>query len=294
MDYICLGHNVLTTSRHFDIPEPTIRYWKRRYSPRDLSTLEDRSKRPQKVREPMIGWEVKEKVVQLRQKYPRWGKVKIQMLLLKEEGVRVGQSTIQAVINRNGLRRVPAKKRYRRTKRKHMYEVPGDVMRKPGGLVYLDVKHLSLPGSRRVYQFTAIDNATRLLYARVYKKITSESGKKFLCKVIKKLPIKDIKYVGSDNGSEFQGLLEKELKRRDIPHVFSSPRSPKQNPFVERVIRTMVDEVYSVFGTELNVRKQQETLNKYMYIYNHIRPHHGIKLRTPMQEYARLSKSGNS
>ncbi len=295
MDYIEEGNSVLKASRHFDIPEPTVRYWRKRYIPQDLNTLNDESKKPHNVRESLIGWEVKEKIIRLRLRYPSWGKKKIQLLLLNEEGIRVGRSRIQAVINHAGLKRAAIKRRYhRRVSRRHMYEVPEEVAKKPGGLVYMDVKHLTLPGGRRVYQFTAIDHATRLLYARIFYKITSESGKKFLAKAIKHFPFKKIEYVGSDNGSEFLGLLEKELTRREITHVFSSPRSPKQNPFVERVIRTTIDDVYSIHGTELNINDQQAVINAYLNDYNYVRPHDSLQDRTPIAEYDRLCKLYNS
>ena len=53
MDYYhSRGCNVSLTCRHFDIARQTFYRWKRRYDPKDLSSLEDRSRQPRHVRKP--------------------------------------------------------------------------------------------------------------------------------------------------------------------------------------------------------------------------------------------------
>jgi len=150
----------------------------------------------------------------------------------------------------------------------------------------MDTKHLYLPDGSKVYQFTSLDHATRVLMVRLYTRITSVCGRDFLTHVQQRFP--HIRYVGTDNGSEFLGDLQKELDRQKIPHVFSSPRSPKQNPFVERVIRTIIDEVYLVRGQEYNRLTQQEVLDEYVHDYNYNRPHWSLDLRTPMEQFQLL------
>ncbi len=171
-----------------------------------------------------------------------------------------------------------------------MYAVPKEVLNQPGGLVYIDVKHLYLPGGLKVYQFTGIDHATRLMRIMLSSGISSLSGRNFLNYLQKEYPFESIQYLGSDNGSENLGLLDKELERRKIVHVFSSPRTPKQNPYVERAIRTVIDEVYYYQGLEISMKEQQEKLNEYVKIYNEIRPHHSLEMRTPKEEYDRLKR----
>ena len=51
MDYYqSHGHNARLTRRHFDISPQTFYRWLRRYNPRELVTLEERSRRPQRRR----------------------------------------------------------------------------------------------------------------------------------------------------------------------------------------------------------------------------------------------------
>jgi len=290
MDYIHKGNSVLKASRHFDIPEATIRYWRNKYDPYNLKSLEDTSRKPKNTRRSPVNLEEAQVVIELRLKYKGWGKQKLQ-ILLKKKNIYIGQTRIQKIINEAGLKRIPAAKRkyYQRKNRRHMYAVPKDVLKEPGGLVYVDVKHLYLPGGQRVYQFTGIDHATRLMRIMLSTGITSLSGKNFLDYLQKEYPFERIRYLGSDNGNENLGLMDKELEKRKIIHVFSSPRTPKQNPFVERVIRTVIDEVYYYEGLEISMRKQQEKLNEYVKIYNEVRPHHSLKMRTPHEEYDRLN-----
>jgi putative transposase len=194
----------------------------------------------------------------------------------------MGQSRIQQIVNGSGLRRLPlVKQPYRRKNRRHMYTVPREALLLPGGLVYFDVKHLWVAGTGKMYQFTALDHATRILVLQLYQRITSLSGREFLHKVQEVCP--QIQYVGSDNGSEFAGLFQEDLDRQKIQHVFSSPHSPRQNPYVERVIRTVIDEVYCVRGTEYSIERQQEVLDTYVKEYNEKRPHWSLGLKTPME-----------
>lgn len=293
MDYIDKENSIRQASRHFDKPEATIRYWRRKYNRWKLSSLEDESRRPKEVRTSKVLFEVIERIVELRQEYG-WGKVKLQVLL-KREGIQVGQTRIQKIINQTGLKRIKSKgKNKLRRNRKHMYSVPKEVLEQPGGLVYLDVKYLYLIPGQYAYQFTAIDHATRMLRIRLFTRITSRCGKLFFEYLDKHFPFDRIQYIGSDNGSEFLGELEKELKERKIEHVFSTPRSPKQNPFVERVIQTTIKDIYLRKGTEITIKKQQEVLDKYMQIYNEIRPHESLGLKTPMEQFNLLRNRSTS
>lgn len=292
MDFLASGHNVAETSRHFFVAESTIRFWKKRYNPIRPKSLEDRSHRPKQVRYSPVVWRVQEQIIELRKKY-KCDKVKLQCKL-KKFGISVGQSRIQKIINQAGLKRQKAKRKRVKRNRTHMYAVPKEQHKRPGGLIYLDVKHLMLSGGRKAYQFTAIDHATRYLFAQSYKRIRSQETVAFLEYIQKQIPFEAIEYIGTDNGSEFLGDFEKALEEKDIPHVFSSPRSPKQNPFVERVIRTVVEEHYQRRGVAPTLEELNEKLEEYVKSYNMEREHYGIELRTPYEQLIMLQSENNS
>ncbi len=291
LDYLT-SHSIAQASRHFDTPEATIRFWKKRFNPYRPSSLENRSHRPIHCRYSPLVWRIQEQIIELRKKY-KCDKVKLQCKLRKL-GIVVGQSRIQKIINQAGLKRIRKKRSPIRRNRNHMYSVPAENKFRPGGLIYLDVKHLQLSGGNRAYQFTAIDHATRYLFLKSYKRIRSQETVAFLEYVQKQIPFERVEYIGTDNGSEFLGEFEKALKEKQILHVFSSPRSPKQNPFVERVIRTIIDEHYRYKGIAPNVEELNMKLEQYVRSYNTEREHYGIGLRTPQEQLAMLQSQNNS
>ena len=79
--YNSRSHNARLTCRHFDISPQTFYRWKRRYNPKHLESLEDRSHRPKRLRQPTYSAELVEAVLKLREEYPRWGKEKLAILL---------------------------------------------------------------------------------------------------------------------------------------------------------------------------------------------------------------------
>ena len=91
------GHNARLTCRHFDISPQTFYRWKRRYDPKHVETLEDHSHRPRHIRQPTYSVELVEAVVKLREKYPRWGKNKL-VILLQVEGYQVSASTVGRIL----------------------------------------------------------------------------------------------------------------------------------------------------------------------------------------------------
>jgi len=89
--YYSHGQNARLTCRYFGISPQTFYRWKRRYDPKDLKTLEDRSHRPKHVHKPTAPAELVDVVLRLREQYPCWGKDKI-VILLRQQGFKVSTS----------------------------------------------------------------------------------------------------------------------------------------------------------------------------------------------------------
>src|SRR5271166_6177513 len=64
--YYFNGRNVQRTCRHFGISRQTFYRWKRRFDRHELTTLEERSHRPRKVRRPTWSTDLAECVLSLR------------------------------------------------------------------------------------------------------------------------------------------------------------------------------------------------------------------------------------
>lgn len=77
----------------------------------------------------------------------------------------------------------------------------------PGHHVQVDVKFLIFTNEGGIkikrYQYTAIDDATRIRTLKVYEKHTQESSIDFINCVVKKFPFR-INTIQTDNGHEFQ------------------------------------------------------------------------------------------
>ena len=69
--YHARGNNARLTCRYFGISPQTFYRWKRRYNPRHLESLEDRSHCPKHPRQPTASPELVAAVLRLREEYPR-------------------------------------------------------------------------------------------------------------------------------------------------------------------------------------------------------------------------------
>ncbi len=83
----------------FDISPQTFYRWKRRYNPRHLASLEERSHRPRQLRQPTYSTELVEAVLKLREECPRWGKDKL-VVLLHDEGFNCSASTVGRILDK--------------------------------------------------------------------------------------------------------------------------------------------------------------------------------------------------
>ena len=86
------GTPVAEIIRKLGIAEQTFYRWKNRFDPYDLTTLEEESRRPRHVRQPQTPAAVVERILELRTRYPRWGKKKLVVLLARER-IKVSAST---------------------------------------------------------------------------------------------------------------------------------------------------------------------------------------------------------
>ena len=80
------------------ISRQTFYRWWRRYDPHNLSTLEDRSHRPHRHRQPTWTPSQSEAVLALRREYPRWGKDKL-VVLLGRKNLRLSTSMVGRILN---------------------------------------------------------------------------------------------------------------------------------------------------------------------------------------------------
>ena len=96
---------------------------------------------------------------------------------------------------------------------------------------------------KRFYQFTAIDDCTRLRILRIYDRLNQKTAIQFVDYVLEKLPF-EVEAIQTDNGSEFQSSFHWHVLDRGIRHIYIKPASPRLNGKVERSHRIDAEEFY--------------------------------------------------
>ncbi|MDH3532487.1 MAG: integrase core domain-containing protein [Gammaproteobacteria bacterium] len=159
----------------------------------------------------------------------------------------------------------------------------------------MDVKFLErIPGTRkRLYQFTAIDDCTRIRILKVYDRCNQRTAIRFLKEVRKRLPFR-ILVLQTDNGAEFQSRFHWHAESLDIQHVYIRPRSPHLNGKVERSHRIDEQEFYQLLdhnGVSDNIHLFNEKLREWQDYCNYHRPHGALQGRTPYERLVEKSRA---
>jgi len=168
--------NVALTCWYYGISRQVFNRWLRRYEAGGLAGLRDRSKRPLSCPHETPA-EVVAKIIYLRQNC-HFGPAKISMYLKRYHDIEISNSGVWRILKRVDLSRLPAYQRYQRHDRKwKRYEKP-----QPGHAVQVDVKFiapLSASSKKKYYQFTAIDDCTRVRVLRIYDRLSQKTAIQF-------------------------------------------------------------------------------------------------------------------
>ena len=164
------------------------------------------------------------------------------------------------------------------------------------GFVHVDVKYLPQMADQasRSYLFVAIDRATRWVFVQIKSNKTAASARAFLKALHKACPIR-ISKVLTDNGKEFTDRLiasregqpsgnhvfDQLCQELGIEHRLTKPRHPQTNGMVERFNGRISDVLKTHrFHSGEDMR---QTLERYVYLYNHQLPQSALHSKTPMQ-----------
>jgi len=283
------GGQVTRTAERFGYSRVTIHTWLKRYRTEGVTGLEDRSHRPQRCRQSTWSEELEQRVLKLREQYPRWGKEKL-VVLLRRESVVVSTSMVGRILKRlkaTGQLVEPLPER--RKSRKHpprpyaIRKPKGYLVKEPGDIVEVDTVDLRpLPGVV-LKHFTACDIVSRWDVLGVYTRATANTAALFLEDLEARTPF-PIRAIQVDGGSEFKADFEVACQERGIHLFVLPPRSPKLNGCVERGNRTHREEFYEVYDLDWNVAELRPDLLNWELIYNTVRPHQSLGYLTP-QEY---------
>lgn len=183
------------------------------------------------------------------------------------------------ILVRNGASRLPAKSD-RRALHTHRY-----AKSVPGHQVQMDVKVVSIQTEDdacvRRFQYTAVDDATRIRALMVYPAHTQGNAMAFFDDVTERFPFR-IHSIRTDRGQERQAQFHWHVEDHGVRHVYIKPRSPQLDGKVERSHRTDQEEFYQLltFTDEVDLLKKLAAWEQF---YNLSRPHGALGGRAPYE-----------
>jgi transposase InsO family protein len=164
----------------------------------------------------------------------------------------------------------------------------------PGHRLQVDVKFLErIPGTtrKRYYQFTAIDDCTRLRVLKIYERNNQKTAIQFIDYVLSRLPFRT-QVIQTDNGAEFQAQFHWHVLDKGINHVYIKPRRPRLNGKVERSHRVDEEEFYRMLGGVVidDTKLFNDKLKEWEDFYNYNRPHAALGGQTPYERFREKAK----
>ena len=255
------------------------------------------TKRPKVFRKPLWRESEKQLVLRLRRENPTYGKAKISVLLKRDHGLSLSESTVGRIIKflkEKGLILISPsasrQKRKRRFNKGHAQPwVYGMRANKLGELLQID--HMSVCKNQLpAKHFQAWSPIGKFIYANVYSNAKSSTAKKFLKELVNSVPFKIIS-IQVDGGSEFMKDFEEACKELGIPLYVLPPRRPQWNGGVERGNRIFREEFYArkdILSDSIGALRCD--LKKALHKYNTYRPHNSLKGLTPLEYINRILK----
>jgi len=285
--------NALSTAVYFSISPKTFHKWKKRFRPDWVLSLEEHARTPIHQRTWQVTSQEEANIIRLRNQYLSYGKVKLKLLYYQHYQQSISTWKIERVIRKHQLYADPLEQRRKVRRFKQRQQKPKIRINQlkglkadcpAGTLWHVDSIILWWYGQRRVI-LTALEDKTRLGFARVYQTASSRTATDFLKRLVY-LTDSDVRIVHSDNGAEFAGEFAQACQDLRIQQVYSRLRTPKDNPCLERFNRTIQDEwlAFSEVGLDV-IPEANLDLTAWLIEYNQNRPHQALDYQTPL-EYA--------
>ena len=224
--------------------ERAIKYWLASYRKDGFDGLRNKSTKP-KTQPGETPIRIKETVIELRKDTEKCAQ-KLHWSLQKQ-GIHIHARTIGKILKSEGLTR-----KYR--SRKQIYKKPVTKLL-PGELVEIDVKYVPKEvAGKQLYQFTAIDCASRWRFMKIYELQSNYESLDFLETVLRVFP-HEIKAIKTDNATIFTNRyvgyqksinplnprihqFDLRCSKYGIKHYLIDPGKPAQNGRVERSHRS--------------------------------------------------------
>lgn len=218
--------------------------------------------------------EIEDTVIELARANKRDWPNKLQMMLYDEYWIKLNQTTVWRILKR---RHVRYHKEYKRPKRKvklYTLDIPWRELQVDTSFPFW--RH------RKVVIYSAIDDCTRKVFSKAYRRHTLNSTKRFMKELVERCPFK-IEAIRTDQWREFSNTISRYLARKWIEHRKNEPYHPQHNGKVERYHRTMKQEEISKWPYLISIHEANYMLRQWMAYYNNERRHTwlGMNWMTP-------------
>ena len=260
-----------SASRMYGVSLSSVKRWSKRYDGTWQSMLE-KSHRPHSHPNRHTPTEERQINNSFKKCYQRYGWDGVYSDLLRKGYSRSFSGMVYAA-NRMGLAERSKPKKKSRISRRYPEILT------PGEKVQIDVKEVPynclrgsvLRNNKHLYQWTAIDECTRMRFVYGFEEHTPENSVRFLLMVIKAFPFR-IKTIQTDNGTEFTYKyisdenicpFDKALQKLGIKHKLIPPRTPWHNGKVERSHRNDQRYFYD-WETFRSVEELNQKLEKHL------------------------------
>ena len=255
---------ILRAKYDYSVTTRTLKRWIKLLDNGDWD-LKDNSRRPKTIHY-KVNKEIEHQVISLRGK-TGWGCDKI---LSDLQNIGISRITINRILNKYNLckktQNKGKQKKWIRWQRKH-----------PNSLWQID--HTDEQELFGCYTLSVLDDCSRYSLALVkLNRVTTSIVTQILDELIKKHG--KPKQILTDNGSAY-GLKSRHSKfdrwcrRRGIEHIRTKIHSPTTNGKVERLFKTMDEELEFC----------NNDLEKFRMRYNHFRPHSSLNNKSPAEIY---------
>ena len=225
--------SVTQTALRCGIARSTVRRWINRYKEMGEQGLSDKSKRPKNLTNTKVTEDFEQKILDLRNK-KHWGSARISIHLLRND-IHISSMTVWRILSKHQVK--PIVKRRRKSDYKRYNK---DI---PEKRVQLDVTKIT----SKAYQFTAIDDCTRMTTIRIYPNKKATNTIHSLSKLMDTFGF-PIQRIQTDWGTEFfNDVFQYELHEHFIKYRPIKPHSLHLNGKVERTQQTDKREFWDLF-----------------------------------------------
>lgn len=159
------------------------------------------------------------------------------------------------------------------------------------GYLQFDVKYITPQLSGLPYtcfEYAVIDIFSRYKEAVILNHLDQDGSMAAILEIFPKLPFKP-GFIQTDNGLEFQGRFHKMCEDMRLKHHMIHKNTPNENALIERSFRTDEEEFFFRLNkAPKNYDELRSWFSNWLHEYNNIRPHLGLKLKTPNEVVANV------